>query len=138
MKSTTLAKEKKKLQAIINKWVRIYHSDENGMVRCYTCKEDSEKKHWKEIDAGHFVGGAKNYCRYDERNIRPQCFSCNRMKSGNLGIFGHKLAKELGDNVVEELLTYRDVQYQTFQIQALIQIWKGKLNQLARDRGIEL
>jgi len=135
MKSTTLAKEKKKLQAVINKWVRIFFADDNGMVCCYTC---SAVKSYKDIDAGHAIPGLKNHCRYDVRIIRPQCFSCNRMKSGNLSVFIPKLIKEIGMAEFEEISKYRDVQYQTYQIQALIQEWKLKLKKLAKDRGIDL
>jgi hypothetical protein len=135
MKVTTLAKEKEKLQAVINKWVRISYADENGMVQCYTCKS---VRHWKELDAGHAVPGHKNHCRYDLRIIRPQCDSCNRHKSGNLSVFIPKLIKEIGMKAWDDASTYRDVPYYTFQITALLQEWRLKLKKLALDRGIIL
>ena len=135
MKSTTLAKEKKKLQAVINKWVRMSHANEEGMVQCYTC---SAVKHYKEIDAGHAIPGLKNHCRYDVRIIRPQCSVCNRRKSGNLSVFIPKLMREIGAETFEEIAKYRDVQYQTFQIQALLQEWRAKLKKYAASRGFSL
>ena len=135
LKSTTLAKEKAKLQAVINKWVRMSYADDNGMVHCYTC---SSVRHYKELDAGHAVPGLKNHCRYDIRIIRPQCDTCNRRKSGNLSVFIPKLIKEIGMEAWEDASRYRDVQYLTYQIQALLQEWRGKLKVLAKKKGFEL
>jgi hypothetical protein len=135
MKETTLAKEKEKLQAIVNKFVRISYADDSGMVRCYTC---SSVRHWKELDAGHAIPGLKNHCRYDTRIIRPQCDVCNRRKSGNLSVFIPKLIKEIGMKAWEDASTYRDVQYYTFQLIALIQNWRKKLKNMAAQKGVQL
>ena len=135
MKSTTLAKEKAKLQAIVNKFVRISFADEDGMVQCYTCKS---VRHWKELDAGHAIPGLRNHCRYDITIIRPQCDVCNRRKSGNLSVFIPKLINQIGMEAWDRISQYRDVQYQTFQIQALIQEWKQKLKIMAKIKGVQL
>ena len=135
MREITLSQAKAKLQAIINKYVRISYANSNGMVHCYTC---SSVRHYKELDAGHAVPGLKNHCRYDIRIIRPQCDTCNRRKSGNLSVFIPKLIKEIGIKAYEDAATYRDVQYYTFQLKALIQEWNLKLRVLAKEKGFEL
>lgn len=79
--------------------VRKSYADENGMVKCYTCPKIMK---WKEADCGHFHHGKLDFDR--ERNLRPQCYYCNRMKHGNHAIFGTYLAQELGAEGMKKLL----------------------------------
>ena len=67
---------------------------------CYTC---GILKHYKELHCGHYI---HNRLDYEENNLRPQCPSCNKWKHGNLGIYGEKLIKEIGQETVEKMRLY--------------------------------
>ena len=71
--------------------------DENGFNLCYTC---NKRLHYKELHAGHFWHSKLDF---DFRNRRPQCPRCNTYRSGNLAVFGTKLAQELGVEGMKQL-----------------------------------
>ena len=73
------------------------------MVKCYTC---NKKAYWKGegMQNGHFISRRSRILRWDERNCRIQCYSCNVMRYGESYIFGVKLNKEYGYDIAEELL----------------------------------
>ena len=74
--------------------------DTNGYATCYTC---GVKKHWKELQCGHFVSRAHNSLRFDPRNTKVQCPGCNIFKSGNLDVYALKLTQEYGNDILLEL-----------------------------------
>lgn len=49
------------------------------MLECWTC---GETKHWKQVDAGHYISRRHKSVRWDLRNIRPQCKICNGFGKG--------------------------------------------------------
>jgi hypothetical protein len=57
--------------------VRLRDADAEGFVSCCTC---GVRKHWRRVDAGHFLDGRTNGTLFDLRGIHPQCKPCN----GNL------------------------------------------------------
>ena len=61
------------------------------MVRCYTC---GAVHHWKEIQAGHAIGGRTGAVLLDEEIIRPQDRRCNIMLRGNYAEFALRLVRE--------------------------------------------
>ena len=93
----------KKLDAIFSEYIRRKHADENGIVKCYTC---NVKKFWKGegMQNGHFISRKSRILRWDERNCRSQCYSCNCHFYGRQYVFALNLNKEYGYNIAEELL----------------------------------
>lgn len=55
-------------------YIRRKYANENGFCSCVTC---GIKKHWKEMQAGHFIPGRNNSILFEETNIHPQCVKCN-------------------------------------------------------------
>jgi len=103
---------------LTSKVVRRNGADENGMNRCYTC---GKKKHWKELQAGHFHHNKLDFDR--ARNLRPQCAGCNNQmwKGGNLAIYGTKLSKELGVEGMQQLLLDANTKvYSTTELKEII------------------
>lgn len=94
---------KKKAWAIFSKYIRLSNADKNGMVKCYTC---TTVKHWKEMQAGHGIGGRGNAVLFLEKIVKPQCVGCNMFAHGRYAVFTRKLIDELGmkeyDRVVQE------------------------------------
>ena len=93
----------KKLDTIFSEYIRRKHADENGIVKCYTC---NVKKFWKGegMQNGHFISRKSRILRWDERNCRSQCYSCNCHFYGRQYVFALNLNKEYGYNIAEELL----------------------------------
>lgn len=71
--------------------VRMSAADKDGYARCYTC---STRLPWAQFDAGHYISRKSAFLRWDMRNLKPQCQTCNRVKHGNLAEYGKRLESE--------------------------------------------
>tara|TARA_B100000902_G_C27307271_1_gene916259 strand:- start:1929 stop:2324 length:396 start_codon:yes stop_codon:yes gene_type:complete len=96
----------KKLDTIFSKYVRLKDADFKGNCICVTC---GKSYYWKEIQAGHFISRKHYSTRWDERNVKPQCYSCNVMRYGEQ----YKYSKYLGIELSEDLLnlSYKIVKF---------------------------
>ena len=88
---------KKNLKSLKNKaWklfsqiVRQRGADKKGFNVCITC---GVKKHWKKLQAGHFLDGRSNAVLFDMNGVWPQCFRCNFKSWGCLA--GNKVVYTL-------------------------------------------
>ena len=99
MKVVSLKKAKQKAWVQFSKYIRMKGSV-NGMNTCVTC---GAVKHYKELQAGHFIQGRHNPILFDERNVHPQCVGCNMFKSGNLIKYYEFMLKEYGQEVIYDL-----------------------------------
>ena len=129
----TVSKLKKKLDAIFSKYVRLSNADKNGYVKCYTC---GVKKYWEKdgMQAGHFMSRKHTATRFDEQNVKPQCYSCNCHFYGRQFIFGKNLDKEFGEGTADALLQKsRQTQKNTvIDLQELIELYSNKLENLVK------
>lgn len=107
----SMAKLKKKLDALFSQYIRQKYADENGMVKCYTC---STVKHWKEIQNGHWIPRNNLATRFSEENCRPQCVGCNMFQKGRPDEFAVNLIKE-GIDIVE----LQKTRYAVFKIDSI-------------------
>ena len=93
-KNPDKAKELKKTQTIINKYVRL----RDKYKPCISC--GTTKAKW---DAGHFKSsGGHQQLRFNTLNIHKQCVRCNQYLSGNLVSYEEALIKKIGKSKVEE------------------------------------
>lgn len=90
----------KKLDKIFSEFIRKREADENGITSCVTC---GRRDHWKNMDAGHFIGRQHMGTRWDERNVHPQCKRCNGFEGGQQYHYGHFLKIKYGDQIIDEL-----------------------------------
>jgi len=79
------------LDNLASKYIKMKYADSYSQVNCYTCDWVG---HWKLSDCGHFISRKNNALRWDLRNLRVQCISCNRDKGGNLVVYAKKLEEE--------------------------------------------
>tara|TARA_R110001583_G_scaffold8832_1_gene41744 strand:+ start:4299 stop:4700 length:402 start_codon:yes stop_codon:yes gene_type:complete len=91
----------RKLDKVFSIYIRQRAADNFGMVNCYTC---GKRKHWKEVDAGHFQSRAKFSTRWDEQNVKAQCKHCNMTNGGQQYQFGMMLDQEYGEGMAEKIL----------------------------------
>lgn len=80
-KKSSLEKKKELAWKKTSIVVRRRYSDKLGFCQCVTC---GDVKHWKEMQAGHFVPGRTDSILFEETNIHVQCYSCNVCRSGSL------------------------------------------------------
>lgn len=73
---------KKKCWELFSQKIRQRGADEYGNNTCVTC---GKVKHWKELQAGHFIDSRNNTVLLDERLVFPQCYACN------VGLHGNKI-----------------------------------------------
>ena len=99
-KKPSITKQKKEADRVMSLAVRQSSADKDGMVKCYTCPYVG---HWKKLQNGHLVSRFYLATRYDLRNCRPQCITCNIWRHGRTPEFAQHLKEELGDGIVEEL-----------------------------------
>ena len=88
------------LDDVFSHYLRQKYADDNGFVRCYTC---DTVLHWKDIQCGHYYSRGSQATRWDEKDCRPQCYSCNVGKNGNYPVFAERLRDEIGDDGMDEL-----------------------------------
>lgn len=121
---------KKNLDRVCSEYVRRSYADWQGNVRCYTC---DKQFHWKYTQCGHYVSRTYNNLRWDLRNLRPQCYSCNVMKRGNMDEFAFRLEQET-PGILKELNTWKHRKATTLgvlDLKMLIDDFKSKLKLLS-------
>lgn len=79
------------LDAIFSTFIRLKYTDREGKVKCYTC---DTVDHYLRLQNGHYVPRSHLYLRWDTRNCRPQCVTCNCHKYGMALVFSKNLEIE--------------------------------------------
>jgi hypothetical protein len=135
-KKITTGRLKKRVWKEFSIFIRTRGADENGFNRCVTC---IVKKHWKELQAGHFIRGRLNSNLFDERGVNPQCYICNVHFQGNVVVYyGWMLAKH-GQEVIDELIAQNNQtkKWAANELQGLLDHYRAinKANALTRDLG---
>ena len=120
-----------------SKFIRLRDADWRGNVKCISC---SITKHWKEMDAGHYIAvGACSGLKYNENNVHAQCTSCNRFKSGNQINYRLSLVRKLGEKTVKNLESIYErkipsKKLEQFEINELNKKYKEKANKLMQEK----
>ena len=96
---TKLIREADRLASL---YVRQKDANDDGLVECYTCPNTN---HWKKLQNGHWIVRQYKYTRWDEDNMRVQCYACNFLFNGRPHIFRENLVNELGEERVKALET---------------------------------
>lgn len=117
-----------KLDRVFSQYVRLRVCDEYGFADCFTCKT---RRHWKEVDAGHFITRSKFATRWDPVNVQFQCKRCN-MNGGHQYEFGRNLDATFGEGTAEELYlkSQHRAGYSNEDLQAMIALYSKELREL--------
>ena len=73
-KKATVAQEVEKAAKLLQRYVRLKASDDNGYCQCVTC---GKVDHYKAMQGGHFIPRGRTILKLYEPNIWPQCPHCN-------------------------------------------------------------
>ena len=98
-------------KAAFNKHIRErdvpgFHPFDGKTNTCVTCKE---RLPMKKLNAGHFFHGKCWMSAMDERNVWPQCITCNKYKHGNLIEYSEFLRDLYGDEIIDILRELRHI-----------------------------
>lgn len=110
---------KKKAWTLFSIHIRTKYADWRGYVACVTC---GIVKHWKEMQAGHFIPGRHNSILFDERGVFPQCYRCNISLKGNPRAYDAFMRKyHLKDIKILEKLDTINKQFTPKELMEIIQ-----------------
>ena len=121
---------KKKLDTIFSEFIRRRNADIDGYTSCYTC---GVRKHYKELQCGHFVPRQYIALRYDETNCQTQCYACNMLYNGQPSSFASNLRRDYGNKIIEKLESRRKDIVKNFPYELKIEYYKEKIKQLDNE-----
>jgi hypothetical protein len=110
-------------------FIRQRDANENGYGKCVTC---SRVKHWREMDAGHWLSRGYLATKFEETNVYLQCKFCNGFRGGKPDDMERHIASLHGVEEVERLRVLKVQpmkQSQEFYID-LIETYKKKVEEL--------
>ena len=135
MKPKIKHKSIKSLKKTCWKWFSLYrrllYADKNGMVRCVTC---GVRKHYKEIQASHFVDGRGNAVLFNEDLVYPACYRCNVCLHGNKVKYTlFMLTKHSPEEIKYfESLRYKVRKFTVAELEEKIKVYKAEVKRLKK------
>jgi hypothetical protein len=123
---------KKLLDHFFSVWIRRRWADSSGMVSCVTC---GARKHWKEMECGHYLSRVHTAIRWDERNAAPQCSVCNQVLHGSLGKYTDWMKQKYGSQILQQLRECKNLimRFHRSELRRMIDEYKGRITDL--DNG---
>ena len=118
-----------------SKFIRLRDADDNGIVICISC---NARKHWKDMDAGHFIKRQFMSLRFNEKNVNGQCRKCNWLLQGNDINYAIGLEKKYGIGILEQLVATKHSTTHTgsFELKHIADYYRMKFNQLKKLKGL--
>ncbi len=135
MKKKTLAKVVEECAVALQKVVRMKAAiaeNLDGYVSCVSC---GVKRHWKELDAGHYFPRADKSVKLMEENIHPQCKGCNiRMSYGDtkvISAYRRYLIDIYGEEFLNDMeaLARKPAKFDRAEIENLTKTLKTQIKQ---------
>jgi len=77
-KKKTIAQEVEDAAKLLQRYVRLKASDDNGYCQCVSCGRIG---HYKTMDGGHYYSRRHIRLKCFEENVHPQCKRCNMLMS---------------------------------------------------------
>ena len=96
--------KKNDVAVAFQKWVRLAEADEYEMVICCTC---GKRKHYKEMDAGHWQRRGHEGVMFSKCNTHSQCKFCNQHLSGNYGEYEKFIQANYSEDQIRLILESR-------------------------------
>lgn len=121
---------KKDLDVIFSQWLRLSNADDSGFCSCFICGESLP---YSEMQAGHFIKRGNSLLRFDERNVKVNCRTCNELKDGNLVEYAAKLEEERA-GITEILFEEANLVYKftRYELKQMIADYSDRLLKLKR------
>lgn len=131
-KKKSIAKRVEEVAVLVQKYVRLKASDDNGYVSCVTC---GVTRLWNDqMQGGHFIERSYLATKLLEENIHPQCSTCNGpfggTPSSNPIQYTFYMEDTYGRDFIEELerLKQESRKYYTQEVADLKKEYQSKIN----------
>lgn len=125
---------KKKVWTEFSLFIRTREADADGFTACVTC---GERRHWKQMQAGHFIRGRLNANLFDERGCNAQCYACNVGRQGNVVEYYEWMLAHHGPEVISALKQQNNQtrKWQPGELQGLLERYRelNRANPLLKD-----
>ena len=135
---TTFQKQTGTLDSYFSEFIRLSHMDEKGLCLCFTC---GAPKTWnnRKTHAGHFIPKDKHRAfrvRWDEKNVKPQCYQCNSNKEGSQYRFAMNLDKLYGPGTAAKLELKGTMSFNEdiFDMKKTIKYYREKVKHLRKTK----
>ncbi len=89
---------------------------EGEYITCISC---GVKKHYNEMQGGHFISRVFTAYKLCEENIHPQCPACNGPRRGNYPAYTLSMIDLYGRDTVEEMLATKGVTKKYYRTEIL-------------------
>ena len=136
-RSKTLSLAKKSADGWFSKYIRIRDANKNGVCKCITC---DTKKHWKEMDAGHFQSRRYNATRWHEQNAHAQCQACNKYNAGEQYLHAKEIDLRYGKGTADfiEKIAKSITKINKTEVMEIAKSYKAQAEELAIKKGIKI
>jgi len=124
-----------KLWKVFSEFIRLRDADNNGITTCIT---SGRRVHWKDADAGHFIGRRHRATKFDEQNVQAQSRHDNRLASGSQFAYGHAIDLKYGEGTALKLLALSRTTCKRgkFEIDELTKYYKKEVARLKQEKGL--
>jgi len=131
-KKVSLSKLKKKAWSEFSRYIRLKYANPDGLVECVTC---GVVKHWKEMQAGHFIAGRTNSILFLEENVHCQDYRCNVMLHGNVVEYYKYMQATYGESVIDDLRKKRheNLKFTVEELEEMRILYRDKADRLIVD-----
>lgn len=130
-KAKTLGWYKNHFWTVFSQFIRLRDDGQ-----CFTC---ANKKHWKQMQAGHMVprasGGLSLY--FHEQNVHCQCYRCNINLGGNGAVYAKNFIEKYGQEDFDEIMRLQAQGFKKFTIEEYKQLteeYKKKVDKMLIKR----
>ena len=129
---------KAKADQIYSLYVRLEGSDENGDCTCVTCGKKLPWKGTGRLHAGHYIVRQEINTRYDDRNVHPQCETCNSYHEGRKGEYTLFLQKKYGKGIINKLVELSKCGriWKWFDYKEVFEMYKEKFRYLSQEKEL--
>jgi hypothetical protein len=135
MKKKTISQVVEACAVALQKVVRMKAAIAENLDGYVTCVSCGVKKHWKELDAGHYFSRGDKSVKLMEENIHPQCKGCNiRMSHGDTKVvsaYRRHMVEMYGEDFLDylEALARKPAKFDRAEIEALTKTLKAQIKQ---------
>ena len=124
----TLRTEIKKLDRVFSQFIRLRDRVDGDLCKCCTC---GRVKHWKEMDAGHFINRRHYGVRFNEHNVHAQCRFCNRFNEGEQAKYAEFLKEKYRPDIADILNVNKKInKLNIFKVQAMLMCYKAEVKEM--------
>lgn len=119
-------------------YIRLRDAGRAGHSYCRSC---GARKHYKELQAGHFVSRRLKATKYDEANVHSQCPRCNMYLNGNQSGMSSYITRTYGEKKVQELYDKSRIFTKKLNQQSIkfyADMYREKAKALAEEKAINI